>query len=507
MCFRVFMGVYGCRSAVSFFGIAALLSVVPLFGAASDARLADAAKKMDRVGVRALLRQRVDVNAPQIDGTTALHWAADRDDLETAELLVRAGANVKAANRYGVTPLSLACTNGNGAIVELLLAAGADPNTVLPGGETALMTAARTGKIEAVKALLSRGAEVNAKESRHEQTAVMWAAAEGNVEAVEALIKAGADFRARSDSGFTALLFAVREGRAGVVRALLKAGADVNETIQPAGAPGRRAGAAPAIGTSALVLAVTNAHYELAATLLDAGADPNAAVAGLTALHVITNVRKPGGGDNNPAPQGSGTMTSIELVKKLAARGANLNTRMTKKVNLGLTSLNTLGATPFFLAAKTADAELMRTLAALGADPLLTNEDNSTPLMAAAGLGTRSPGEDAGTESEVLEAMQAALDLGADINAVDNNGETAMHGAAYKNLPAAVQFLAGKGAKIEIWNRKNKQGWTPLTIAEGYRFGNYKPSPPTVAALRRVMKAAVVSPAVESEPAAGARRN
>ena len=149
----------------------------------------------------------------------------------------------------------------------------------------------------------------------------------------------------------------------------------------------------------------------------------------------------------------------------------------------------------------------MRTLAALGADPLLTNEDNSTPLMAAAGLGTRSPGEDAGTESEVLEAMQAALDLGADINAVDNNGETAMHGAAYKNLPAAVQFLAGKGAKIEIWNRKNKQGWTPLTIAEGYRFGNYKPSPPTVAALRRVMKAAGVSPAVESEPAAGARRN
>ena len=149
----------------------------------------------------------------------------------------------------------------------------------------------------------------------------------------------------------------------------------------------------------------------------------------------------------------------------------------------------------------------MRTLAALGADPLLTNEDNSTPLMAAAGLGTRSPGEDAGTESEVLEAMQAALDLGADINAIDNNGETAMHGAAYKNLPAAVQFLAGKGAKIEIWNRKNKQGWTPLTIAEGYRFGNYKPSPPTVAALRRVMKAAGVSLAVESEPAAGARRN
>src|SRR5262249_43631078 len=151
---------------------------------------------------------------------------------------------------------------------------------------------------------------------------------------------------------------------------------------------------------------------------------------------------------------------------------------------------NTMGATAFFLAAKTADAELMRVLAELGADPKIPNADNSTPLMAAAGLGTRSPGEDAGTEPEVIEAMQAALDLGNDINAVDNNGETAMHGAAYKNLPGAVEFLSSHGAKIEIWNKKNKHGWTPLTIAEGYRFGNFKPSPVTVAAFHKIMKAA-----------------
>ncbi len=489
----------------------ACLAVVCLFGAEPggrpDTRLADAAKKMDRVAVRALVAQRLDVNAAQVDGTTALHWAANQDDLETAELLVRAGANAKAANRYGMTPLSLACTNGNGAMVELLLKAGADPNTALPGGETALMTAARTGKIGAVKALLAHGAKVNAKETKRGQTAIMWAAAEGNVETVEALIAAGADFHERLTTGFTPFLFAVREGRTDVVRVLLKAGVSVNETVQPPPQPAGRKGGqvhgAPRAGVSALHMAVTNAHYELAAFLLDAGADPNASSPGYTALHVISNVRKPGLGDNDPAPDGSGNMTSLELVKTLVAHGANLNARMTKRVNFGLTSLNTMSATPFLLAAKSADADLMRALAALGADPLLPNADNATPLIAAAGLGTRSPGEDAGTESEVVEAMQVALDLGNDINAVDNNGETAMHGAAYKNLPGAVQFLADKGAKIEIWNKKNKHGWTPLIIAEGHRFGNFKPSPETVAVFVKVMSAAGVSTVAEPKPAAG----
>ena len=466
--------------------------------AASDAGLADAARKMDRAHVRQLLASHEDVNSPQADGTTALHWAAEEDDLETAQALIRAGANAKAVNRYGVTPLSLACTNGNGAMVELLLKAGADPNSALPGGETPLMTASRTGRIEAVRALLAHGADVHAKEARHGQTAIMWAAAEGNVEAVKALIAAGADFRARLASGFTPFLFAVREGRTAVVQALLKAGVDVNDSIQYP-QTGRRisqAHGAPRAGTSALHMAVVNAHYELAAKLLDAGADPNAIGPGYTPLHVVSWVRKPGGGDNDPAPQGSGSMTSLQFVKTLVAHGADLNARMTKKVNVGLTSLNTLGATAFLLAARSADAELMRFLASLGADPKIPNADNANAMIVAAGLGTRSPGEDAGTESEVVEALQAALDLGVDINAVDNNGETAMHGAAYKNLPGAVLFLARHGAKIEIWNQKNKQGWTPLTIAEGYRFGNYKPSPVTVAALHQVMKAAGVNPPV-----------
>src|SRR5947208_4949588 len=256
------------------FGICAmavLLSTGSLRGSGSAALLADAAEKMDRTRIRALLQQRVDVNTPQIDGMTALHWATYQDDLETEELLVRAGANVNAANRYGVTPLSLACANGNGAMVERLLKAGADPNTALPGGETPLMTAARVGELASVKALLSRGASVHSKDDRHGQTALMWAAAEGHAEVVQELINAGADFRIRLTSGFTPLLFAVREGRIGVVRLLLKAGADVNEIV-PVEA-GRRRGYGdrlPPAGASALLLAVTNAHYELAADLLDA---------------------------------------------------------------------------------------------------------------------------------------------------------------------------------------------------------------------------------------------
>jgi ankyrin repeat protein len=427
------------------------------------------------------------------DAVTPLLDAAYRDDLKAAGQLIRAGADVKAPNRYGVTPLSAACLNGDGAMVELLLDAGANPNFALPGGETALMTAARTGKVRAVKALIVHGADVNAKEERRGQTALMWAAAEGNVETIEALLAAGADLHARLDSGFTPFLFAVREGKIDAARALLKAGANVNESIETVRATAKRLGyRGPRAGTTALHLAVGNAHYDMAAFLMEKDANPNAIEPGYTPLHLITNVRKPGGGDNDPPPDGSGTMTSLQMVRTLVKYGANINARMTKKVNLGLTGLNTAGATAFLLAAKTADAELMRELAKLGADPLILNVDGSTPLMAAAGLGTRSPGEDAGTESEVIEAMQVALDLGNDIDAVDKNGETAMHGAAYKNLPGAVEFLAEKGARIEIWNKKNKFGWTPLTIAEGYRFGNFKPSLVTVAAFHKIMKAAGV---------------
>lgn len=462
--------------------------------AGTGAPLSDAAERQDWARVRALVKQRANVNTAQADGMTALHWAAYYDDAATVRLLLGAGASPRSVNRYGVTPLSLACTNGNAAIAEALVNAGADPNLASPGGETPLMTAARTGSADVVKLLLARGARIDAHDDRRGQTALMWAAAEGHAAIVQDFIEAGADFRLRTPSGLNALLFAVREGRIDTVRVLLRAGADVNESIPVEGRRRGYGGSLPRAGATPLLIAVTNAHYELASVLLDAGANPNADLPGYTVLHAITAVRKPGVGDNDPPPDGSGSLSSIELVKKLAARGANVNARMTKKPNLNNTRLNEIGATPFMLAALTADAELMKTLAALGADPLLPNADNSTPLMAAAGLATRSPGEDAGTEDEVLQAVQVALSLGADINAVDKNGETAMHAAAYKNLPKVVKLLASKGAKITVWNKEDRFGWTPLAIAVGYRFGNFKPSPDTEAAVREVMIAAGVTP-------------
>ncbi len=481
--------------------VALLLSTGLLADGNGGLTLAEAVKQQDAAAVRSLLRQGADVNTPQADGSTALHWATHLDDLEIVKLLVQARADAGAANRYGVRPLLLAATNGNAEVIELLLGAGADPNAAMPEGETALMSAARTGRVDAVKALLAHGADVNAHENWRGQTALMWAAAEGHLEAVEVLIEAGAGVSARSsDSGFTPLLFAVREGRLPVVRALLEAGADVNEALPAQQRRRRRPSSQDETGASALALAVSNAHYELAAALLDAGADPNASGQGWTALHTLTWIRKPGQGSNDPAPPGSGSMDSLTLARKLVASGGDVNARMTRRTSVGKSSLNTLRATPFLLAARTGDTTYMRLLIELGADPQLPNEDGTTPLMAAAGVGTRAPGEDAGAESEALEAVKLALALGNDPNAVDARGETAMHGAAYKHLPSVVRFLAESGSNINVWNQKNALGWTPLRIATGVHRGmNFRSSPETAAVLEEIMTAAGVSTEVEPE--------
>ncbi len=511
-----------------------LLSVAILI-AAADAPLVEAAKKADKAaGNSALCLLRNASMSMPLPPPTALprssgRWIATTSEI--ADLLIRAGANVKTANRYGVAPLSAGFAFMEMRLwSKMLLKAGADPNTMLPEGETALMTASRTGKIDAVKSLLARGANVNAKESWRGQTALMWAAAEGNADVVQTLAAHGADVSARSngasadnlsgyrfgEGGFTALLFAARQGKIDAVRALLAAGANVNDKVR-VNAPdqhevvgNRTAGGVD--GSSALVLAVGSAHYELAAFLLEKGADPNADAQGWTALHQITWVRRPGIGDNLPAPEGSGNMDSLELVRKLVAHGANVNAPTKPGAENYLrravkTDLVAGGSTPFLMAARTADVPLMQLLVELGADPLRANDDKTTPLLAAAGVGTQSPGEDPGTDGEALEAVKLTWQLGGDVNAVDKNGETAMHGAAYKHMTSVVQFLVDKGARVEVWNRKDGYGWTPLMIAEGVqRVNNIRPSPPTAAAIRAAMpnagSASLESPSVNPVPRA-----
>jgi uncharacterized protein len=470
--------------------------------AAERATLADAAERRDQAVVRTLLKSGVDVNAAQIDGTTALHWAAYHDDAETAALLVKAGANVNAANRYGVPPLALACANGNAAIVKLLLDAGADANATGKGGETVLMMAARSGSVEAVKALLVRGASLDTRERRG-QTALMWAAAEGHAAVVRALIEAGSDINASLDSGFTPFFFAVREGRIDVVRAFLEAGINVNEPLRrqekpPEGPVDNNSSKPAGRGTTPLLLAVQNGHFELAIALVDAGADPNDVQTGFTPLHAISSVRKPDSSDvSDPAtPAGSGRLTSLQFVREIVKRGAKVNLRLDKgtpKVPQTSSRIDSEGATPFLFAADRSDVPLMKLLLELGADPLLPNFTNTTPLMAAAGLGTTEPLEEAGEEVEAVEAVKMLLDLGADINAIDNNGDTPMHGAAYGAYPTVVKLLAERGADPQIWKEKNKFGRTPLFIAEGYQGRLPRPDVPTIEAVTKLMLAAGLS--------------
>src|SRR5712692_8209186 len=317
--------------------VVVVLALVGVGAASRDVSLVQAARQADKQAVRALLQKSSDVNAATPDGNTALLWAVQNDDRDMVDLLLRAGADVKAANRYGGTPLSLAAVNGNAAVIDLLLEAGADPDTALPGGETALMTAARTGGGQAIRALIDHGADVNARDSSRGQTALMWAAARDHAQAIRILVAAGADVNARTNNpaksggrmsesgntfssppptGFTPILFAVRAGSLDAVRALLEAGAHVNDTLSD--------------GESSLVVAAANAHWELASFLLDHGADPNLAGAGWNALHQAVRERRPNIGFGTPGPIPTGTLDSINVIKKMIARGVTVDARMTR---------------------------------------------------------------------------------------------------------------------------------------------------------------------------------
>ena len=429
--------------------------VVP--AAAADGPLFDAVEAGDASAVERLLADGVSVQTAEIDGTTALHWAAHHDRLRIAGLLLDAGAAVDAANRYGVTPLALASVNGSTPMIARLLAAGAAPNLPNPEGETPLMTAARTGNAGAIETLLAHGADVDAVEAWRGQTALMWATAQNQLTAVEALLGAGADPNARSGRGFTPVLFAAREGHVDVLEPLVRAGADVDDAL-------------PANGMSALVLAVYNAQYDFAKALLDLGADPDAAGNGWTALHQVVWTRSPNLGRNPPFPVPLGDLDAFDLVRALAAAGANLDARQTSEPRDGNRNvLNRIGSTPFLQAAKVADAAMMQLLVDLGADPALATEEGATPLMAAAGVGIWKIGENPGTNDEALEAVELAWKLGNDVNAADTNGDTALHGAIHRGAGNIVRFLVEKGADVDA---VNDTGWSPLSVAQGVFYPN-----------------------------------
>lgn len=467
-------------AACSWWGMAGWLPA-----ADGSAPLADALRRQHTELVEELLENPANFYTAQPDGMTPLHWATQQQLPDVVRRLLAGGVDPNVANRYGVSPLSIACTNGDGEIVEMLLAAGANANAALPGGETPLMTAARTGKLKPVQALIARGADVNARE-RKGQTALMWAAAEGNVEAVDALIKAGADPLVELPSGFNAFFFAIRNGQQDVVQRLLKAGMDVNQAIEPRKANNQGLKA----GTTPLLLAIENGHFALAIALLEAGANPNENRRGYTPLHAITWVRKPLRGDGDPPPFGSGTVSSLQFVRVLVERGADVNARHGPHKPAG-GALNKTEATPFLLAAETGDLPLLKLLLKLGADPDLCNLDDCTPLLAATGVGILSNGdESAGTEDEAIEVVRWLLTLGADINAVDKLGNSALHGATFENRSQLLEFLAEQGADVNIWYRPNSRRWTPLDIAYGQRPGNFRPNPESLAVLQRLLQAA-----------------
>jgi ankyrin repeat protein len=515
----------------------AWMSVVSLGAAGDGVRIVDAAKQGDREAVRALLKQHADVNAPEADGTTALHWAVRANDLDTVTLLIRAGARVKAANRYGVQPLSLAAMNGDAAMIQALLKAGADANSATGEGEPVLMTAARTGSVPALKVLMAHGANVNAREGWMGETPLIWAASENNATAVQALVDAGAEIDARSTvqdapvlpfllsggpnspfprGGWTPLMYAARQGALQAARALADAGANLNLTALPetdvtitdADKAGVNAGR---MGTTALVFAIINAHYDLAAMLLEKGANPNIADStGMAALYAAVDMSTLQWVQGRPHPVLTDKLDAAALVTLLLEHGADPNVRLKspimKRHHDGSDGALGAGTTPLMRAAKTGDVDVMRRLLARGANPFLTQANHTNALMiAAAGAGLRGEGPriKVPTEGGAIEAMKLLLEQGVDVNAFNDTGTTALH-AAVNRGDALVKFLAGRGANLTA---KNKAGQTALDIAlgqggqggrgRGGRGGQVRES--TAALLRQLMSA--------SEPKKTAQRD
>ena len=451
-----------------------LLFAISSMAVGADLRLIEAVKaKADTQTVQLLLQEQLNVNEQQSDGVTAMHWAVHRDDLDLAEQLIQAGADMNISDLSGATPLWVAVYNSSPDMVDKLLQAGANPDMPLHMGETPLMTAADIGNLKIVKALVSAKADVDARETQGGQTALMWAAAGGHTDVANFLIESGADVRSHSKGGFTPLHFATLNGSLESTQLLMSMDAEVNETSNDGGTP--------------LLIAAASGNDKLTQYLLELGADPKARdYRGFTALHYAAMKRNMSGS-----------------VTRLLAAGADLNDRVkkagaehelhstpdlsflkspTRIIEAGTKSRTIpTGATPYYLASQQRNAAAMRILLENGADPHMGTTETvfalggsgrrvnfmakNTPLMAAAGMDLvvsnwNDLTED--VESQALEAVKTALEAGADVNAKNEYGMTALHAATIIGAASIVDFLVKSGANLDA---KDQYGQTPLSIA------------------------------------------
>lgn len=494
---------------------AALVFVALLRAGTSGGDLIQAVKAGNAIAVESLIKQGADVNAPEANGTTALHWAVYQRDRAVVKLLLAAGAKVSVVNQFASTPMQEAALSGDAEIIKLLLAAGADVESANAEGQTALMLVARTGKVDAAKALLIAGAKVNASENFGGQSALMWAAAESHPAMIRLLLEYGAKVNARGTvrdwqtritaeprpkdrhiGGFTPLLYVAREGSVECAKALIEGGADINMYTRDRETP--------------LVLSLENQHFDLAKYLISAGADIDKwDLYGRSPLYTAVDLSTlPTGG--RPDTPSTDKTTALEVIQMLLDKGANPNLQLKLRppyrnvpFDRGGDQVLSTGATPLLRASKAGDnLAAMKLLLEHGALVDLPTADGVTPLMIAAGMGhgsnpTRGRYQ---TEDDSVEALKILLKAGADIHRHADNGQTAMHAAALKGWNATIRFLAENGAELEP---KDVNGKTPLDFANG----NYKlpfgggvgavitPLPETAQVIQELIaKAAVAQP-------------
>jgi len=494
------------------------IPLLPFAGFAADSNVADAAMKADKASVRTLLQQKADIATRAADGSTALHWAVESDDLELLDLLLTAGADVKGKDRFGFTPLYFAISNNNVEMVRRLLKSGADANEADVAGDTLLMLAAREGNADILNALLASGAAVNAKD-KSQQTALMWAIRSNQPELVKILIGHGAElngkttagkaperrppgagggshgvgivrggwpdrgYQGEASGGLSPLLFAARDGRLEAAKLLVEAKADVNQPDSN--------------GISPLLMAITNNHPDVGQFLLEHGADPKAAdLWGRTPIWTAVDVRNLELGRTGEQRAGDKKVdraATLGLIKILLDRGVDVNVR-TKEVppvkryimSLGdLSWVDFTGQTPFVRAALSGDVTVMRLLLEHGADPSIPTNSNTTALMAAAGVNWVVGQTFTESKESLIEAVKLCIEKGGDVNAKNSMGLTAVMGAANRGSDELLEFLVKQGAKLDV---KDNEGRTPTDWAKGVFLATNAPEekPTTIALIKKL---------------------